>query len=80
VEFSIGVIFSIFQVWFKYLVRVYSGNLKGRDHSAYLGIVGRIILKHLEEVECEIVDWSHLAQDRILCWAHKNTIISILVP
>jgi hypothetical protein len=39
-------------------------NVKGRDHSEDLGIVGGNIRMDLREIRWESVDWMHLAQDR----------------
>jgi hypothetical protein len=42
----------------------YSHNLKGRDHSEYIGLDGRIILKsYLKNVVFDGEDWIHVVLD-----------------
>jgi hypothetical protein len=43
--------------------KLWFGSLKGRDHSEYRGVDGRIILKRIL-VKTGAVDWIHLAQVR----------------
>jgi len=46
--------------------------VKGRGHSKYLGVDGRII--DLREIEWEDLDWMQLAQDRDQWRALVNTV------
>jgi hypothetical protein len=56
-------------------------SLKRRDHSEYLRVYGRIILKWIfEEVAWDGVDWIDLAQDRDRCRAVVNTVMNLWVP
>jgi hypothetical protein len=53
-------------------------NLKGRDHSADLGVDGRMI--DLREIGFVGLDWVHLALVRDRWRALVNTVRNIRVP
>jgi hypothetical protein len=42
-----------------------SKNLKGGGQLGGLGVDGDNIKMNLNEIGCEVVDWFHLAQDRV---------------
>jgi hypothetical protein len=42
-------------------------SLKGRPFLGDRGIHERMMLKRILKLECEVVDWIHLAQVRV-CW------------
>jgi hypothetical protein len=44
--------------------KLWSENLKRRDHSEDLGVDGSNIRIELKEIVWEGVDWIHVAQDR----------------
>jgi len=46
-----------------------------------LGFDGKIILKmHLKEIWCEVVDWIHLANDRVQCRVLVTVAINLQIP
>jgi hypothetical protein len=49
----------------------------GRDHSEDLGVDGRIILKYLREIGCDILDWIDVAEDRDRWRALVNTVMNV---
>jgi hypothetical protein len=51
-------------------------NLKGRDHSEALGVDEKLKMA-LREIELEVVDWIHLAQDRDQRQALVNTVMKL---
>jgi hypothetical protein len=63
----VGEIINAYELW--------TGNLKGRDHSKDLGVDVSIILEGWEGVE-----WMHLAQDRDQWWALVNKLMNLRVP
>ena len=56
------------------------GNLRERDHGGDPGIDGRIILRHLQEVGYEGMDWINLVQDRDSWQAFVNAVMNLQVP
>jgi len=60
--------------------KILSENPKGREHSEYLDVDGKIVLEWiLKEIGCEGVDWIRLAQVRDQWWALLKTVVSIRV-
>jgi len=55
--------------------------VKGRDHFGDLGADGRRILEwNSRETGYEVVDWTHLAQDRDQWRDLVNTVMILAVP
>jgi hypothetical protein len=52
-------------------------NTKGRDHLGILGVVWRIILKWISNKMAVMMDWIHLAQERVQWWALVNTVLNL---
>jgi len=60
--------------------KLWLGNLEGRDHLKDLGVDRRISKWVLKELECKILAWIHLAQDRHQWRALVNTEMNLRVP
>jgi hypothetical protein len=61
-------------------IEVSSGGPDGKDHSEYLGIDGRIILKLVVNKWTWCMYWIYLAQDGDRWRALVNAIINLVVP
>ena len=57
-----------------------TGNVRKRGLWEDPGADGRIILRHLEEVDCVGMDWIKLAQVRDRRWAIVNAVMNLRVP
>ena len=55
-------------------------NLRERDHLEDPDVDGRIILRYLQEVGCEGMDWIDVAQDRDRWEALVNAVMNLQVP
>ena len=56
------------------------GYLRERDHLEDPDVDGRIILRYLQEVGCEGMDWIDVAQDRDRWEALVNAVMNLQVP
>ena len=56
------------------------GNFREGDHSNYLGVDGRIILKWIFKKWNGDMDWIDLASDRDIWWALVNVVMNLQVP
>jgi hypothetical protein len=61
-------------------IEVWWENMTERDHSEYVGIDGRIILKYKFKKWIEGMDWNDLAQGRIRWQAPVNKVMNLRVP
>jgi hypothetical protein len=39
-----------------------------------------VLTRYVKETGCEVVDWIHVAQDRVQWWAVVNRVMNIGVP
>jgi hypothetical protein len=60
--------------------RVLVERTEGKNHLEDLGVEGRLILKHLQELGLGGVDWIDLAPDRNRWWAVVNAVMNLRVP
>jgi hypothetical protein len=56
------------------------GNLRERENLGDPGVDRRIILRDLQDVGCEGMEWIQLAQDRDRWWALVTAVMNLRVP